>query len=175
MLLFDILLSGLILGGMYALVAMGLSLQYGVARILNLAYGEVVVAACFGAYVLFTAASISPLAGLAIVMPLSFAANWLVYRVMLLPLVGRAKTRAALDQHVVPPRCQLANRPRYQPDAILVVFYLFRYSDAHARSPALRSSDASAVTIVLHDSTHCARVGFGCPVRWRRCCSPRGL
>jgi branched-chain amino acid transport system permease protein len=96
-LLFDILLSGLILGGMYALVAMGLTLQYGVARILNLAYGEVVVAACFGAYVLFTAAAISPLMGLLIVLPLAFAANWLIYRIMLTPLVRRAKTRAALE------------------------------------------------------------------------------
>ena len=97
MLLFDILLSGLILGGMYALVAMGLTLQYGVARILNLAYGEVVIAAAFGAYVLFTAAAVSPLLGLAIVVPIAFAANWLVYRVMLMPLVRRAKNRGALE------------------------------------------------------------------------------
>jgi branched-chain amino acid transport system permease protein len=31
----DVLIAGLILGGIYALIAMGLSLQYGVARILN--------------------------------------------------------------------------------------------------------------------------------------------
>ena len=36
----DIVLSGLILGGTYALIALGLTLQYGVARIMNLAYGE---------------------------------------------------------------------------------------------------------------------------------------
>ena len=32
--------TGLMLGGMYALIAMGLTLQYGVARIMNLSYGE---------------------------------------------------------------------------------------------------------------------------------------
>jgi branched-chain amino acid transport system permease protein len=37
-------LTGLMLGGMYALIAMGLTLQYGVARIMNLSYGEVLVA-----------------------------------------------------------------------------------------------------------------------------------
>jgi branched-chain amino acid transport system permease protein len=96
-LLIDIILSGLILGGMYALVAMGLTLQYGVARILNLAYGEVLIAAAFCAYVLFTAFAINPLVALIVIMPAAFAANWLIYRVMLLPLVGRAKSRGALE------------------------------------------------------------------------------
>ena len=40
MLAVDIVLTGLIIGGMYALAAMGLTLQYGVARIMNLSYGE---------------------------------------------------------------------------------------------------------------------------------------
>lgn len=43
----DALLNGLTLGGMYALVAMGLTLQYGVARIMNLSYGEFLIAAAF--------------------------------------------------------------------------------------------------------------------------------
>ena len=47
MIVVDIVLTGLILGGMYALIAMGLTLQYGVARIMNLAYGEFLVAAAF--------------------------------------------------------------------------------------------------------------------------------
>lgn len=97
MLLVDILVSGLILGGMYALVAMGLTLQYGVARILDLAYGEVLVAAAFLAWALFTGAAIVPLLGLVVVLPLAFAANWLIYRVLLVPLVRRARSRAALE------------------------------------------------------------------------------
>ena len=36
---------------MYALVAMGLTLQYGVARIMNLSYGELLIAAAFAALV----------------------------------------------------------------------------------------------------------------------------
>lgn len=97
MVLIDILISGLILGGMYALVAMGLTLQYGVARILNLAYGEVLIASAFAAYVLYTGFAISPLLGLLIVLPLAFAANWLIYRVMLTPLVKRARNRVTLE------------------------------------------------------------------------------
>ncbi|BAT61517.1 high-affinity branched-chain amino acid transport system permease protein LivH [Variibacter gotjawalensis] len=91
------LLTGLLLGGMYALVAMGLTLQYGVARIMNLSYGEVLIAAAFAAHGLFTAWALSPLLGLAFVIPASFAVNYFFYRFLLLPLVRRARTRDALE------------------------------------------------------------------------------
>lgn len=91
------LLTGITLGGMYALVAMGLTLQYGVARIMNLSYGEILVAAAFAVFWLFTAAGLSPLLGLAVIVPLAFIVSWLIYRILLLPLVRRAKTRDALE------------------------------------------------------------------------------
>ncbi|MBN8943773.1 MAG: branched-chain amino acid ABC transporter permease [Rhizobiales bacterium] len=97
MYLVDVGLSGLVLGGIYALIAMGLSLQYGVARIMNLAYGEFTIAAAFGAYLLFSLAGISPILALAVVMPLSFALNWLIYRVLMTPLVRRAPNAGALE------------------------------------------------------------------------------
>ena len=91
------ILTGLMLGGMYALIAMGLTLQYGVARIMNLSYGEFLIAAAFAAYGLFAGWAFSPLIGLAFVIPLSFGVNYLVYRVLLTPLVRRAQTRGALE------------------------------------------------------------------------------
>jgi len=96
-LIVDLLLAGTILGGMYALIAMGLTLQYGVARILNLSYGEFLVGAAFGAYWLFTAWQVNPLVGLVLALPAAFAANWLIYRILLIPLVRRAKSRDALE------------------------------------------------------------------------------
>ena len=39
------LIGGLVLGGTYALVALGLTIQYGIARTMNLAYGETIIAA----------------------------------------------------------------------------------------------------------------------------------
>ena len=94
---FDALLSGLTLGGMYALIAMGLTLQYGVARILNLAYGEMLIAAAFAAYALFTFSGIGPLAGLVIIVPVAFALSYGIYRILLMPLVRRARSRAVLE------------------------------------------------------------------------------
>ena len=89
------LLSGITLGGMYALVAMGLTLQYGVSRIMNLAYGELMIVASFIAFVFMTALGINPILGLLIIIPLSFALG--IYRFLLTPLVARAKNRGMLE------------------------------------------------------------------------------
>ncbi len=93
----DILITGLLLGGTYALIAMGLNLQYGVARIMNLANGEMLVAGAFAAFWVFTAGETSPLLAILFVAPLAFLANWLIYRFMLLPLVKRAKSAGQLE------------------------------------------------------------------------------
>jgi branched-chain amino acid transport system permease protein len=93
----DIILSGLILGAIYAMVALGLTLQYGVARIINLAYGEVLLAGAFGAYWLYSAHAVSPLVGIFLLVPVAFVVNWAVYRFLLTPLVSRAKHREQLE------------------------------------------------------------------------------
>ena len=95
--LFSAILTGLVLGGTYALVAMGLTLQYGVARIMNLAYGDIIIAASFGAFVLFTALGINPLLGMLIVIPAGFVLSWLIYAVMLQPLARRSRDRGRLE------------------------------------------------------------------------------
>ncbi len=93
----DALLTGLTLGGMYALVALGLNLQYGVARIMNLSYGEMMIAAAVLAYALFGQQGISPLFTLVLVVPLAALAGWAVYSLALTPLVRRAPNRDALE------------------------------------------------------------------------------
>jgi len=93
----DILIIGLLLGGTYSLMAMGLQLQYGVARIMNLANGEVLIAGAFGAFWFFAGTHASPLWSLLFVVPLAFALNWAIYRVLIAPLVRRAKSQGKLD------------------------------------------------------------------------------
>ncbi len=91
------LILGLVLGGTYALVALGLTLQYGVARIMNLAYGELIIAASFAAVLLFSAAGIDPVLALALVVPAGFLLSWTIYAVMMRPLVARAQDRGRLE------------------------------------------------------------------------------
>jgi branched-chain amino acid transport system permease protein len=95
--LLSALLTGLVLGGTYALIAMGLTLQYGVARIMNLAYGDFMIAAAFGAFVLFTSLGINPLLGMIAVIPAGFALSYAIYGVMLQPLARRAKHSGRLE------------------------------------------------------------------------------
>jgi len=96
-LVIDIIVIGFLLGGAYALMALGLQLQYGVARIMNLANGEMLVAGGFGAFWFYTALKVSPFLSILLTVPLAFVANWAIYRVLLLPLVRRAKSRGRLE------------------------------------------------------------------------------
>jgi branched-subunit amino acid ABC-type transport system permease component len=93
----DILISGLLLAGTYALIALGLNLQYGVARIMNLANGEMLVLGALAAFWLFVSAEISPLLTIFLVAPISFAGNWLIYTLLLRPLVKRCKSQGQLE------------------------------------------------------------------------------
>ena len=101
MILFEVLLNGLILGGMYGLIALGLNLQYGIARLLNLSYGEFFMGGAFAAFWTLMLWKWNPLSSLLISLPVSFAANWLIYRYLLLPLIRRAADQDALDADVV--------------------------------------------------------------------------
>jgi len=93
----DVLIGGLTLGGLYALTALGLTVQYGVARILNLAYGQFLIAAAFGAFVLATRFHVSPIITLFLAIPIGFAVQWAVYQVLLMPLVRRTGAGPALE------------------------------------------------------------------------------
>src|SRR5262245_62929121 len=60
-LLADLIVSGLLTGGLYAIIAMGLNLQYGMLRILNIAHGEFLMIGAFLTYTLKVATGANPL------------------------------------------------------------------------------------------------------------------
>jgi branched-chain amino acid transport system permease protein len=90
MLLIDFLLAGLVIGGIYALISVGLNLQYGVARVLNLAYGEFLMLAGYAAFWAFTLLGAPPLLTALAGAPLAFALSWLLFRYVLHPLLRRS-------------------------------------------------------------------------------------
>jgi branched-chain amino acid transport system permease protein len=91
------LVLGLVLGGTYALLALGLTMQYGVARIMNLAYGELTLFAAFTLVLLFKAAGFSPPIAIGLLAPAGYVAGWLIYTVMMRPLVRRSARSGRLE------------------------------------------------------------------------------
>src|SRR5262249_12659758 len=59
--LLDVVVGGLTTGGIYALVALGLNLQYGLMRVLNVAHGEFLMLGAYLTYALHTGAGVNPL------------------------------------------------------------------------------------------------------------------
>jgi branched-chain amino acid transport system permease protein len=83
------IVNGLIVGGVYALVGVSLTLLYGVLRVVNFAHGEFVIAGSFFAYVLFTGLNVPPLLALPVAAVAFFAAGWGLYYV-LIPRLSRS-------------------------------------------------------------------------------------
>lgn len=78
--------GGFILGDFYALVAVGLGLQYGVARILNVSHGEFIMLGAFGTYSLHMLLGIKPIIALMITAPIIFALAFLIHKVFFMRL-----------------------------------------------------------------------------------------
>jgi branched-chain amino acid transport system permease protein len=75
----NIVLGGLLIGGIYSLISVGMSLQYGTAKVMNIAHGEFLM---FGAFFTFMlqAKGVNPLVSILIVAPVLFIAGFILYR-----------------------------------------------------------------------------------------------
>lgn len=82
------IVQGILLGGLYALYAAGLSLIFGVMRLVNLAHGDFIVLAAYVILSLSTALFIPPFFALLIALPFLFALGWGLQRVMLNRTLG---------------------------------------------------------------------------------------
>lgn len=80
------LLLGLLLGGVYALVASGLTLIFGVMRVINLAHGAFLIVSAFLTYTLWDVLDLDPLLGILITTPVVFGLGWITYKVFVRPI-----------------------------------------------------------------------------------------
>ena len=82
-LLSQVLVNGVLLGGLYALMALGLALVWGVLNIVNLAHGAFIMLGAYACYYLFTGLSIDPFVALPLAMLALFAFGYLLQRYVL--------------------------------------------------------------------------------------------
>ena len=85
----QILVNGILLGGLYGLMGLGMGLVWGVLKIVNLAHGALIMMGGYALYFLYTKAGIDPFLGLPLAMLILFAIGYLL-QVLLLNLIVRS-------------------------------------------------------------------------------------
>jgi len=89
MLWVNIIIQGILVGGLYALFAAGLSLIFGVMRLVNIAHGDLIVAIAYLAFVIVKATGLHPLASLILVVPIAMAFGYALQRGILNRTLGK--------------------------------------------------------------------------------------
>lgn len=84
----NIILQGVLLGGLYAMFAAGLSLIFGVMRLVNIAHGDMIVLAAYVALVVVESLGVGPLFSLVVVVPIMAAAGYVLQRLILNKTLG---------------------------------------------------------------------------------------
>ena len=84
----NIILQGILVGGLYAMFATGLALIFGVMRLVNIAHGDLIVLAAYMALVVTQTLGINPLVSLFVVVPLMAAFGYVLQRFMLNRTLG---------------------------------------------------------------------------------------
>jgi branched-chain amino acid transport system permease protein len=85
----QVVISGLLLGAVYALLAIGLNLIFGVMRVINIAHGELLMLGSYATYWLFTLWGVNPIVSLLLVLPAMFLLGMLLQRTLVDRGVGQ--------------------------------------------------------------------------------------
>ena len=90
-LILNIVVSGVLTGLVYGLMALGLSVIFGIVRVVNFAHGEFAVVAMYAAFVLFRDFGLDPVAAMLPVAAVFFGIGYLLQSALINPFVGRAE------------------------------------------------------------------------------------
>lgn len=84
----DTIIQGILLGGLYALFAAGLSLVFGIMRLVNLAHGDLIVLGAYLVLLMVTLLGLSPFTAVFVAAPVMFALGWILQRFVLNRVLG---------------------------------------------------------------------------------------
>ena len=80
------LVVGILLGGIYGLVSIGLNLIFGVIRVVNFAHGELVMLGMYGAFLAYSLLGLDPYLSIALILPALFVFGLIIQRLIIQPL-----------------------------------------------------------------------------------------
>ncbi|MFH2126312.1 MAG: branched-chain amino acid ABC transporter permease, partial [Pseudomonadota bacterium] len=86
MVFLQVLINGLFLGGVYALISLGLTLIFGVVRVINFAHGEILMISMYASFFCFSVLGLNPYLSLIIVIPGMFLVGVLIDQVIIRPI-----------------------------------------------------------------------------------------
>lgn len=86
MVFLQVLINGLFLGGVYALISLGLTLIFGVIRVINFAHGEILMISMYASFFCFSVLGLNPYLSLIIVIPGMFLVGVLIDQVIIRPI-----------------------------------------------------------------------------------------
>jgi len=95
----QLIFAGLIIGSIYALIAVGLNLIYGTMRLLNIAHGELIMVGAYTTFWLFTLMGISPLFSLFLSGLASASMGALIGQFIFLPIIRKTKSVGVLESN----------------------------------------------------------------------------
>lgn len=101
LLLAQAVVNGLLIGGVYALVALGLSFTFGIMRIVNLSHGSLLMVGMYLSYILWAVVKVDPYLSLVIVIPAVFWLGYFLQHTCLRPLVRAETTREPVSALLV--------------------------------------------------------------------------
>lgn len=87
----QVLLDGIIMGGIYALVSLGLTIIFGVMRIINFAHGEYLMLGMYASFWLFQIFGVDPYVSILVVVPLMFVVGLISFRLIIQPILGASE------------------------------------------------------------------------------------
>jgi branched-chain amino acid transport system permease protein len=86
MILLQLIINGLLLGGIYALISIGLTLIFGVVRVINFAHGEFLMLSMYLSYFSYAYLGLNPYLSLLIAVPVMFLAGMAIDQIIIRPL-----------------------------------------------------------------------------------------
>ena len=84
--LLNVLIVGILLGGIYGLVSIGLNLIFGVIRVVNFAHGELVMLGMYGAFLAYSLLGLGPYLSIVLILPALFVFGLVIQRLIIQPL-----------------------------------------------------------------------------------------
>ncbi len=85
---FQALISGVLIGGAYALIGIGMTIIFGVMRIINFAHGDLLMLGMYATYFLFSLLHIDPFLSIVITFPLMFLYGGLIQKIFINRILG---------------------------------------------------------------------------------------